>query len=287
MSRAPLQISVVISSANHADTLPALLDSVLNQTDASIECRVVDTGSTDGSSAILAHYAPRLASVATVSKAEEVPALNHAFAQMQGDVFLWLDGGDRLTPWAFRLVSFVLTKLDTIQWLTSATPVVWTRADLCLTAGLADGYSRELFQMGRNLATSSYFQNPIWRNGTYWTRALWDKAGKHIALPLDEAGDFELWQRFWMHSTLTALYLPLAGRQLAARPATDERYWHSAAQLLHAGDTQRAPSALERALKRFLIRRMPSLRTRWASPAPRIWIAPPTQDCGISTAYVL
>lgn len=281
MTDSRMRFSVVVTSANHATTLPALLDSIFEQEAQAIECRVVDEASTDGTREILRAFSARLAGCESVAPGERVAALNRAFSQMRGDIFLWLDGGDRLVPWAFRLVSFVFSRLD-VAWLTSNTPVAWSPSNLCIAAGLSDGYARKPFFAGRNLKTSVYFHHPIWRNGTYWTRALWQASGSRIALPLAAAGDWELWMRFWAHADLTGISVPLAGRQMRARPETNDAYWQQATQLLKANGATPPPSRLEQAVKRFLARRFPAARARWSFRSPQVWIAPPTEECGIS-----
>ena len=49
-------VSVIITNYNYARFLRCVIDSVLNQTLASVECIVVDDGSTDGSKDIIASY---------------------------------------------------------------------------------------------------------------------------------------------------------------------------------------------------------------------------------------
>lgn len=67
MTAAP-EISVVMGVFNHADTLPAALESILSQTGVELEFIVVDDGSTDGSAAILDEAARRDPRVNVVHK---------------------------------------------------------------------------------------------------------------------------------------------------------------------------------------------------------------------------
>lgn len=285
MSDAPA-CSLVVSSYNQAHTLRATLDSILAQDESPVECMVIDQASTDATVNILREYAGQI-DWESVSQADCAAAVSRAFNRSRGELMWWVSGADKLTPWGVRLVSFVFKNLSPVQWLTSGTPLTWTRSQMCISTGLADGYSRNTFFAGRNLKTSPYFHCPIWRQGTAWRRSLWDKAGARVASPLDQAGDFELWLRYWNHAELYTMNIPLAGQQAVAEEIESAAYWGAATDHLNRAGRQPSPSGLILRARGQIMRRIPSTRQRFAHPAPHIWISPPTLECGISTHYIL
>lgn len=280
MNPAP-RFSFVVSSSDDGATLRATLASILSQ-QGTIECFVVDAGSTDDGPEIVREYADRLTYFEIVKKEEEVAAINRAFARSRGELLWWLTGSDKLLPWACPLTSFVFDKLEPVQWLTSGTPVTWTPTQLCVPGGLADGYEKSMFFQGRNLKTSPYFRQPIWRAGTVWRRGMWVLAGNYIAAPLDRAGDFELWMRFWQGAApLYTLNIPLAGDQSAARLFDEDAYWRAAFAHLDAYARLPAPSRIRVKIKAQLNRRFPKKMRPYMKMAQHVRIAPSTLDCAI------
>lgn len=288
MTNTPPLLSLIVSTSNHADTLRATLDSIFAQQDATIECFLVDAGSSDASPEIIKEYSDRLNFFEIVGAEEQVAAVNRAFARARGDLFWWLSGSDKLCPWACRLTSFVFSRLEEVHWLTSGTPLVWTQTQLCVPNGLADGYSLEPFFAGRNLRASPYFRQPIWRTGTVFKRWIWERAGSFIVYPLEQAGDFELWTRLWQYAVhLYTLNVPVAGEQLAARSFDHDEYWRAASRHLNDFGRLDPPSKLKQYIKAQAARRSPRLFAVYAYEAPFVMIAPPTLECAISTHYIV
>lgn len=287
MSDATSLFSILLSSNNQAATLRVALDSILAQEHPGVECFVVDEGSTDGSIEILREYQGRIESCESVTASEVVRALNRAMAQTRGEYMMWLDAGEKLCPWACRLAAFLFCRLDDVKWLTSGTPIVWSPSQLAIAKGYSDGYARIPFLRGRNSKTSSYFHHPIWRAGTFWRRSVWDASGSRIEYPLGSAGDFELWARFFQVADLTNLSVPVAGEQVIAPLHETDAYWRAAAAHLQKRGGLPSPSKIQILIKEQLKRRLPKQRRRFAYRAPHIWIAPPTEECGISTHYII
>jgi len=90
-------VSVVIPSYNAAATLPATLESVLAQTYPRIEVIVVDDGSTDATSEVLARYASR---VRTIRQANGglAAARNAGCTAASGSFIALLDADDLCEP---------------------------------------------------------------------------------------------------------------------------------------------------------------------------------------------
>lgn len=276
-----LRCSIIVSATGSVGTLSETLESVLTQEQAEVECFVVD-GNSSESAVIENAYAARVARWEHAAPGEMVKALNSAFRDAQGDMMMWLSGADKLCPWAVRFISFILCQLPQVKWLTSGTPLAWSPAQLCAPNGLADGYAKRAFFAGRNLKTSSYFHFPIWRAGTVWRRSLWQVGGSAIRYALEDAGDFELWMRFWENAELVTCHVPIGGTQAGIEPMEGEVYWAKAAACLNERGQVATPSPLRRRVQGELMRRSLSMRERWTERAPVVWIAPPTQECGIS-----
>ena len=93
-------ISIIVPCYNLEKHIAACLDSALAQTFADWELIAVDDGSTDSSGAILDRYAeadPRIRCIHQPNGGVS-SARNAALAQARGELLLFLDGDDALTP---------------------------------------------------------------------------------------------------------------------------------------------------------------------------------------------
>ena len=93
-------VSVVIVNFNYGRFLTTLVDSVLAQTYANVECIVVDNASTDDSTAILVELAQRHA-LTVVHRAQndgQTPASLDGLAVARGAYVIFVDADDLLLP---------------------------------------------------------------------------------------------------------------------------------------------------------------------------------------------
>lgn len=104
MSRSAPSISVVIMCFNYARYVGACVASVLEQTRPALEVIVVNDGSTDDSSAVLAGLGRRIRVIEQPNRGL-VPARNRGFAVSRGEVVLFLDADDALHPQALDEVA--------------------------------------------------------------------------------------------------------------------------------------------------------------------------------------
>jgi glycosyltransferase involved in cell wall biosynthesis len=91
-------VSICIPCHNAVRYVGAALDSVLSQSWTPLEVIVVDDGSTDGSSEILAAYAVKGVHVITERCGSAAKARNRAFAAATGDYIKFFDADDLLSP---------------------------------------------------------------------------------------------------------------------------------------------------------------------------------------------
>jgi len=107
-------VSVVIPAYNAAATLPDTLDSVLAQTYPHIEIVVVDDGSRDGTSDVLARYAPRVRGIVQANGGLAA-ARNAGLAQAQGRFIALLDADDLCEPERIGAqVAFMMERPDVV-----------------------------------------------------------------------------------------------------------------------------------------------------------------------------
>jgi glycosyltransferase involved in cell wall biosynthesis/GT2 family glycosyltransferase len=98
-SRPPF-FSVLIPAYNQAGYLPTALDSLINQTSDNWEAIVVNDGSTDETSEVMASYAARDKRIRTFHKENGgvASALNHGLQNARGRWICWLSSDDFFEP---------------------------------------------------------------------------------------------------------------------------------------------------------------------------------------------
>lgn len=99
-----MKISIVTISFNQRPYLKTCIDSILSQTDCSVEYIVVDPGSTDGSRELIESYGD---AIVKVFEPDDGPAdgLNKGFALATGDIYGFINSDDYLLPGALQTVS--------------------------------------------------------------------------------------------------------------------------------------------------------------------------------------
>ena len=98
------RITLITPSYQQAAFLEECLSSVHSQQYPDLEHIVVDGGSTDGSAAIIARYADRLAWWCSEKDRGQSHAINKGVAQATGQVFGWINSDDALLPGALLRV---------------------------------------------------------------------------------------------------------------------------------------------------------------------------------------
>ena len=176
----------------------------------SLDYRVLDGGSTDGSLEIIRSHADRLAYWRSRPDGGYADALNEGFARTDGEILGWLNSDDMLAPWALPAVASVFRELPQVQWLTTLFPLVMDEEDMVVAARRGEGYNAQAFYRGRNVPLEKRFYTAvIQQESTFWRRGLWERAGASMDASLRWAGDFELWARFFQHAELYAVGVPI------------------------------------------------------------------------------
>jgi glycosyltransferase involved in cell wall biosynthesis len=98
-------VSVVIPCYNQARFLGEAIESVLSQSYRAFEVVVVDDGSTDNTSEVVARYAGADAGVRLIRQENRglAGARNRGLAEAEGEYVVFLDSDDRLLPDALQV----------------------------------------------------------------------------------------------------------------------------------------------------------------------------------------
>jgi hypothetical protein len=100
------RISVIVTCYNYGRYVAQALESALTQPYAHKEIIVVNDGSTDDSSAVIARYADRV-TVIEQPNAGHIAAYNRGFEASSGDIIVLLDADDVLAPDALPSIAAV------------------------------------------------------------------------------------------------------------------------------------------------------------------------------------
>lgn len=98
MNPQPL-VTIVTPSFNHAQFIGATIESVLSQDYPNVEYIIMDGGSTDATSEVVAPYLDRLTYVSEKDRGQS-HAINKGFAMAKGEIVAWLNSDDLYSPGA-------------------------------------------------------------------------------------------------------------------------------------------------------------------------------------------
>jgi Glycosyl transferase family 2 len=115
----PLRLSVIIANYNYARFLGETIASALNLDWPDVEVIVVNNGSTDASSDVIAGFGDRIRSVHLEVNRGHLGACNIGFEKSSGDVVYFLDADDVVEPEMMREVAAVWSaRLSAVQFQT-------------------------------------------------------------------------------------------------------------------------------------------------------------------------
>ncbi|MEM6472393.1 MAG: glycosyltransferase family 2 protein [Planctomycetota bacterium] len=275
MGAKPL-ISIVTPTFNQVHTLDECMLSVLQQDGLGdrfdLQYIVVDGGSTDGSVKLIESRRDSLHWFRSGEDGGPYDAVNRGFDHADGEILSWLNGDDKLCPWALATVASIFSSLPECQWLTSRRPIAMDSKGQIASVHCRPGFSNAAILRGahhpRSLEALPYIQ----QESTFFSAKLWDKIGKNIDTEFKLAGDFDLWVRMAEFAELDSVPVPLGMFRCVAgqRSSQVERYEIEASKSLQSRrGISLPPAPREPGLNRRLARRLFGTPL-WADDCPLI-----------------
>jgi glycosyltransferase involved in cell wall biosynthesis len=187
-------VSVVTPAYEAERFIEGTLRSVRDQSYPNVEHVVVDGGSTDGTTGILASYEDEDGYDLTwISEPDEgmYDAIEKGFERASGEVLAWLNADDMHLPWAARVAVDALSR-DGVEWVTGH-PAEWdAEGRLVEVRPIRPHYRRGWIERGWYHGKAFGW---LQQESMFWTRGLWERRGG-FPEGVELAGDYHLWRRF-------------------------------------------------------------------------------------------
>jgi len=209
MSRTFPKISIVTPNYNYGHFLEQTIQSVLNQNYPNLEYVIIDGGSKDNSIEVIKKYEHKLAYWVSEPDGGMYDAINKGFSHCTGDLMAWINSDDMYLPWTFDVVADIFSSLPQVQWISSLQPGIVDYKSCSRWFGKIEGFSKQAFKEGR-YAGKNHSSEFIQQESTFWKKSLWQLAGATMSTLYTQAGDFELWNRFYNYSELYGVANPLS-----------------------------------------------------------------------------
>lgn len=236
MSDSAPRVSIVTPNYNGGRYLKHCIDSIVNQLHADIEHIIVDGGSTDNSSRILADASG--SRIIVEPDSGQYDAINKGMAESTGEIMGWLNSDDWLIPGAIHTVVSIFRTLPAVEWLTTSYPMAMNAEGSIDKVRYIGGFNARSFYAGANVPFSrAYTRGAIQQESTFWRRSLWERAGGRLSDQYPLAGDFELWARFFQLADLHATRAPIGCFRYHRHQRSvvfKDRYLHEARSILSA-----------------------------------------------------
>lgn len=198
------KISIVTVNFNGERYLEETINSVLNQKYPNLEYIIIDGGSTDGSIDIIKKYEHKLAYWVSEKDEGQYYAVQKGFEKSTGDIMAWINSDDLYVPNAFFAVAEIFNEFADVDWLMGV-PREYNKNGVMM--------SRISLPWGRWSKHRYYtydFQF-IQQESSFWKRDLWETTGGKMNTAYKQAGDMELWARFFRYAKLHTTTATLAG----------------------------------------------------------------------------
>jgi glycosyltransferase involved in cell wall biosynthesis len=205
------RLSVIMSVYNDANFLPYSIESILNQSFSDFEFIIVDDGSTDLSSNILAHY-EKLDSRICVIRQENTgltAALNVALKKAGGEYVARMDADDVSLPERFATQVAFLDANSEIGVVGSCV--------LLIEDGPLNGQIRYFPADDATIRCQMLFHNPLVHPTVMLRKAVFDQNGLHYDPSFLRSQDYDLWERASAYTRFANITQPLLNYQVHDR----------------------------------------------------------------------
>lgn len=200
-------VSIILPTYNRAEYLGRALESVLSQTYARWECRIIDDGSTDDTEAVVGRYADPRIHYRRQANQGVSGARNTGLAECEGEVAALLDSDDEWLP---RKLETQLAYMAEHGYEICQTEEIWYRG------------GKRVNQPARYAKPEGWFFEAslemclISPSCTMFTRRAWEVMGPFdTAMPSCE--DYDMWLRACLHFPVGLVREPLT-RKHGGRP---------------------------------------------------------------------
>jgi glycosyltransferase involved in cell wall biosynthesis len=258
------RITIVTPALSADEHLESTLRSVVYQDYPNLEFIVVEDGANNDRRRILTKYQSHFCRQSCAPGTELCAALNMAFANASGEILGWLEPGDMLHVNALHVIGGVFAALPDVEWITGR-PFNFSPSGMPTGIKHLERWSRIRFLAGSN--------KYIHRETTYWRRNLWERAGGVLATDCGQAGEFELFVRFFRYTRLYSVEALLGGyRSHPGNHSADGSHWRynqicdEIADRELAGVSGAYGAKLFRGVTRILAH-IPKVRTFWYKSA--------------------
>lgn len=235
-------VSIITPSYNEEDYIEDTLKSVRDQTYTSLEHIVIDGGSTDSTTNILAEYEDDY-NLTWYSDPDQglYDAIEKGFSRANGEIYAWINANDVYFPWSIAIAVENLSKEGT-DWITGRSAAIDEQGRLMYVSKIQQHYKRSWIRkgwyQGRGLG---WFCQP----SMFWTAELWELANG-FPDDISLAGEHYLWRQFAQDFTLVSVNTILgAHREHEGQLSEDMERWYDEADppllpfllgQLHLGD---------------------------------------------------
>lgn len=205
-------ITIVTPTYNSERFLEDTIQSLLNQNYPALEHIIIDGGSTDGTLDIIRQYESHFAYWISEPDNGMYDAIQKGFAQSTGSIMAWLNSDDIYPSWTLHTVADIFHDLTDVDWITSIRPLIWNEDGIATETMALSGFSKASFFHAEHMPHhTGHKLETIQQESTFWRRSLWEAAGSTLDTTLKYAGDFELWMRFYQHTSLVGVRTVLGG----------------------------------------------------------------------------
>ncbi|WOO41431.1 glycosyltransferase family 2 protein [Rubellicoccus peritrichatus] len=188
------KISIVTPSFNQGAFIEETILSVINQNYPNIEYIIIDGGSTDESVSIINRYEDHINSWVSEPDNGQSDAIIKGFKKCTGDLILWLNSDDLLTPGALHLIASIWQKHPEVGLITGNCHQLFDLKTIDykpLTS--ADARTKAFDHKRLN------YQNPIRQPSTYINRKAYEECGG-VKDDYSYCMDYDLWVNLSRHN---------------------------------------------------------------------------------------